>query len=473
MGLWDEDGEYYVYTPGTPNEASLPAADVPIHRRVHRVVWAEWLRARADMGPPNLLVISESDSSFFQQVCYDDTWVYYLRRTANGTDLCRTAPGQAATVLRTFSMPVIDIACWGDTLLIYGQLTNERLKEPKLSDRAYWDSKHGVYLLSKENPAAEPSVLTGTGMWANMNLQNISASMVRIKLPLRAAFNESTAGEPLDALWGTLYPQWIVGSFSKANYETLMHALGRRLKVEYHFQDQTQSALDVYDDRTAYFFTHDDSYLSDQFFSNFGVWQEGIAAPEIIFLNKFVTYQGYPYRIEQSVTPCLESGKAELKFDFDSGYSVLKWFSGAQGRMQYVVSSAYAGSHQPSYVTEDHFDVQAITSNQIAAVDLETMQQTRTLTLPTPHEQVLYVSAAGAYTWRHDEGRVFLTDWEGQSKPVSDIIPFTPRYETKQDEADGNTCNVWYVEFDAARSRLLLFGMTQGDTALLAVVPVV
>ena len=50
-------------------------------------------------------------------------------------------------------------------------------------------------------------------------------------------------------------------------------------------------------------------------------------------------------------------------------------------------------------------------------------------------------------------------------------IPYVPRYETPQDEEQNDACNVWYAEVDAEQDRLLLFDMTQGETALLAVVP--
>ena len=85
---------------------------------------------------------------------------------------------------------------------------------------------------------------------------------------------------------------------------------------------------------------------------------------------------------------------------------------------------------------------------------------------------MLYVSEAGAYTWRHDESRIFLTTWEGESKPASDVILYTPRYKTDGYKAQNDACNTWYVEVDQERSRLLLFDMTLGETALLAIVPV-
>ena len=439
--------------------------------------------------PPNLLRIWERDDYGaehippFQQVCYDDTWVYYLRKAAKGTDICRTAPGQDATVLHTFQVPVTDIACWRDTLLVYGQLKKGSFRYGDEKEKSYWDSKHGVYLLGKEPSAADPVVLTGTGAWWNVPSLDKSAYVQRDRLPLRAVFNESTEDQPFGLLWGNLFPQSVRDNSSAETYTSLLRLMGGEPECEYHFKYDKYNwslyragdwAVDLANGEEGIVYVFDQYYLGNEALT--GTVLYGISG--IVISNDIAFYNSYPYALRLGsskcyIWPCVESGKPRLDIPPQEDHIFLKRYSGEKGRMQYLVSTAY--SKPDKNIEMDlsaEYDVRPVASNQITAVDLETMQQTHSLTLPTPHEQVLYVSAAGAYTWRHDEERVYLTDWEGQSKPVSDVIPFTPRYETKQDEAGDITCNVWYVEFDAARSRLLLFDMTQGETALLAAVPV-
>ncbi|HWR23439.1 MAG TPA: hypothetical protein VN366_08175 [Feifaniaceae bacterium] len=430
---------------------------------------------------PNLLVIRQQEDyrrqpKFENMVTYDSTAVYYLCNTEGGSRLYRAEPGQEPKVLYMFKHPVQEIASWGDTLLVYGQLPLEEGQKEKQKNGANRE-EYGIYLLYKKDTVLSPVVtMKDPEAYRGIILQNRTNYMRRERFALRAVFNEETIGEPFAYLLDALYPQWLGRDISTEDQQTVLRLFGNQLEKEYtipgfYWGDiwMLEGGSLIVSGRYEDGMYGDIGYTRlDSKARNGGPTYGG---------NGYLFYENAPYGIyassnDISITPARELSKSEFVAVLrPERERFMKWYSGQRGRMQYLVVSSHTNQIE-IYGEEDFNDVKYAIGHKILALDLDTMQQTKELALTTPREQVLYVSEAGAYTWRHDESRIFLTNWEGQSKPVSDTIPYTPRYETDEDRAQNDACNTWYVEVDPERSRLLIFDMTQGETALLAVVPV-
>ena len=424
------------------------------------------------------------DAAFPKRVCYDNTAIYYLRQEGEGSVVYRVTPGGDAAVFYRFDTVMEDIASWGDILLVYGKLTDKK-KPPIYDDKwdDFMDHNCGVYLLSKRDPEAYPLLITGLGAWRDFQLEEETVSLRRERLPLRAIFNEANTEKPFDALWQELYPQWISAEYSKGIFDRLMQ-LNKPHTGSYHFPDNGRGEWLSFSNCVWTIGNYEDHiYGGGYYYMDESAWRGGYPySPDLRANKHLVFYNGYPYLLTHDqdwrpmpsqnweLIPSVESGQQPISLAFGNDYeALLKRFFGRQGQ-QYFVSAAYTKEEVSG--EDDRYDVWYTIGHEIIAVDLDIMQQTKELILTTPREQVLHVSEAGAYTWRHDESRIFLTNWEGQSKPVSDTIPYTPRYETDEDKGKNDACNTWYVEVDQERSRLLLFDMTLGETALLAIVPV-
>ena len=426
-----------------------------------------------EVDNPNILVIGQRENYYYpefgEEICYGGAAVYYLCNVENGTQLCCIEPQREPTVLYTFGRPIYEIACWKDTLLVYGELPEEDNEEQKNNH----EKKYGMYLFQKSNPAAG-SIITIMGREQNRQvvLNGRLEDMVFRRFPLRAVFNEETENESFAYLMEARYPQWVGERDSKEKQKTLLELFGIPLEKEYNVSSTYLNQIWMLDQGSLVIYGQYKDGLFDVY--NYcrldnkakkGNTPYGVAWGDLFF------YQGMPYAVEVTshnvvIKPWVELEKSTYAAEFGGDEAFIKRFSGAEGRLQYLVIPKYKGAWS------DRYDVGYIAGHKIIALDLDTMQQAKELILTAPREQVLYVSEAGAYTWRHDECRVFFTTWEGESEPVSDTIPYTPRYETEEDKKQNDACNIWYVEIDPERSRLLIFDMTQGETALLAIVPV-
>ena len=433
-----------------------------------------------EVDNPNILVIDQRENYFYpefgEEICYDDAAVYYLRTVGNGSQLCRVKPQHEPEELYTFDSPVSEIACWKDTLLVYGELPEEDGGEQQ---KNYFEKKRGIYLLRKDDPVTAFITIMGQEENRQVVLNGRPEDMPFERFPLRAVFNEETENEPFAYLMDIRYAQWVGHEYSIEKQKTLLQLFGIPLEQEYNIS-------------SLYLWLNQIWMLDTGSLAIYGRYENG-AFDAIGYLrldNKarngstpyergpgdLFFYQGMPYAVKVSsddvgIKPCDELEKSTCAVEFGGDEAFIKRFSGAGGRLQYLVIPKYKSDVQ-IYEWKDWYDVTYLTGQKIIAVDLDTMQQIKEFALTKPREQVLYVSEAGAYTWRHDESRIFLTNWEGQSEPVSDTIPYVPRYETDEDKEQNDACNTWYVEVDPERSRLLIFDMTLGETALLAVVPV-
>ena len=436
-----------------------------------------------DFYNPNLLVIRQQEDyrrqfKFEDMITYDSTAVYYLRSTEDGAQLYRAEPGQEPQMLYTFARPVQEIACWGDTLLVYGQLPAEEQEEKQKKQADQTDqAEYGIYLLQKKDTAASPVItIKNPEEYRKVILQDHTDNMRRGGVKLRTVFNEETIGKPFAYLLDALHPQWLGRDISTKDQQAILRLFGTRLEKEYNIPEAYRGDIWVLEGGSLIVCgSYEDGIYSGIGYARLD--RKGRAGGPVYSNENLLFYQNAPYEIFASwndirITPARELSKSKYAVELvRKSEEFLKRYAGQQGRMQYLVVSRHTDQIE-MYAEKDLYDIRYVIGHKILALDLDTMQQTKELTLTTPREQVLYVSEAGAYTWRHDESRIFLTNWEGQSKPVSDTIPYTPRYETDEDRAQNDACNTWYVEVDPERSRLLLFDMTLGETALLAVVPV-
>lgn len=417
-----------------------------------------------EVDPPNTLIIRQRENYFFpaygEKVCYDDFAIYYLSGVETHMQLCRVEPQREPVVLHTFDTPVYEVACWKDAILVYGELPEQEGKKQE---------NHGIYVFRKDDPAAAYVMIPCNVQQRQVVIDGVTKDMEIDMLPLRAVFNQETEHEPFDNLLAACYPQWMAEVALAEKQKSLLAFFGFPVRKEYHV---SSSHLDqiwmLYEDSFAiYGRTIDGRFDVHGYCRLDSEARMGNTPYEVSYL---FFYQGMPYAVDVAsnnveIIPCHELGKSTYVMEYEEKQELVKRYSGQDGRLQYLVIPRYR-------VVWDRYDAATTANHKIIALDMDTMQQTKELTLAAPREQVLYVSEAGAYTWRHDEGRIFLTDWQGQSKPVSDIIPYVLRYETEEDEKQNDACNTWYAEIDRERGRLLLFDMTLGETKLLAVVPV-
>ncbi len=434
-----------------------------------------------DIYNPNLLVIRQQEGNrrqyeFENMVTYDSSVAYYLRNTEDGAQLCRVEPGQEPKMLYTFERPVQEIACWGDTLLVYGQLPLEEEQKEKQKNGTDQE-EYGIYLLHKKDTALSPVItMKDPEKYRGIILRDRTDYMRRGRFALRAVFNEETIGKPFAYLMDALYPQGLGLDISAEDQQAVLRLFGTQLEEEYNIPGAYREDIWVLEGGSLIA----SGRYENGIYSDIGYTRLDRKARDggpVYGNQNLLFYQNAPYGIYASnmdirITPALELSKSEYAVELDWKSEIfLKRYAGQQGRMHYLVVSSHTNQIE-RYEEEDLYDVKYTIGHKILALDLDTMRQTKELILTAPREQVLYVSEAGAYTWRHDESRVFLTTWEGESEPVSDTIPYTPRYQTETAKENGYASNIWYVEIDSARNRLLLFDMTLGETALLAVVPV-
>ena len=429
-----------------------------------------------EVDNPNILVIDQRENYFYpefgEKICYDGAAVYYLRTVGNGAQLCRVEPQQQPEELYTFDRAVSEIACWKDTILVYGELPEEDGEEQHKDNL---EERYGIYLFQKDNPAAGSIItLPGPEQSRQVALNGRLEDMMFTRFPLRAVFNEENKNKSFAYLKDALYPEWVGQQYSKEKQKTFLRLFGIPLEKEYNLSNAYLSLNQIWMLDRGSLAVY--GRYKDGIFDTFSYWRldnkaRNGSTPYGGERGYLFFYQGMPYAVDVTshdvaINPCDELEKSTYALDFGGDEAFIKRFSGSGGRLQYLVIRKYRGAWS------DRHDVGYVAGQKIIALDLDTMQQTKELILTTPREQVLYVSEAGAYTWRHDESCVFLTNWEGQSEPVSDTIPYTPRYETDEDKEQNDACNTWYVEVDPERSRLLTFDMTLGETALLAVVPI-
>lgn len=419
-----------------------------------------------EVDGPEILVIDQRENYFYpefgEKICYDGAAVYYLHSVENGMQLCRIEPQREPTVLYTFDRAVYEIACWKDMLLVYGELPEQ---DGEKQQKATYEENRGIYIFQKDDPATDPIIIiTGKEQRRQVVVDGVPKDMEFERFPLRAVFNEETENKSFACLMEARYPQWVAERDSNEKQKTLLALFGISLEKEYNVSSVYLSLNQIW-------------MLDQGSFAIYGQYKDGLFdvfsycrldsearkgnTPYGAANGNLFFYQGMPYAVESSshyvgINPCVELGKNTYTVEYNGDEAFIKRFSGAEGRLQYLVIPKY------KVAWGDRYDAGYIASHKIIALDLDTMQQTKELALTTPREQVLYVSEAGAYTWRHDESRIFLTNWEGQSKPVSDTIPYTPRYETDEDRAQNDACNTWYVEVDPECSRLLLFDMDIG-----------
>ena len=414
-------------------------------------------------GPPppadvnNMLIFHNQNGLFTYDstadaICYDSANYYFLRGVKGDMQVYHAVgSGQPEVFFRLYN--AWEIASWGDKLVIYGALTNRDL--------------NSLIVLDKQSP--EQSEIFPYERRRTFTLSDGYAVKVNVALPpLRFVFNENTVGKPIETLCEEQFGYTNPGLYSKEDWEVLFRETDAQTK-EFRFSGlEDDWVINV--GNWVYWLTN--KHAKDGKYKIINFCYHHLNAPpggDILYGNKdLFSYNGHLYYFEENGTlyPSVESGKLAIQIKSTEGYSACEHYIGKQGRMQYFVFSAYSsGGERISYE-----DIKFFTGHRIYAIDLETMELTKELTLSTPREQVLYVNEAGAYTWRQEECRVFFTPWQGEAVAVSDVIPYVPRYETPQDEKENDACNVWYAEVDAARNRLLLFDMTQGETALLAVV---
>ena len=391
-------------------------------------------------------------------VCYDDSGYYFLREQQEGMQVCRAKkPGEAEVLCSLYY--AWGIASWGDKLVVDGWIDEQ--------------GETGLLVMDKQAATRDQILVYDKEQERELHLQN--GTVVKgdvLRPPLRRIFNEHTANIPFDRICKEqvrLNGISNLEDYSKTNWRAVFQALDMEIKMEYHFSIPEHDWV-IQAGGWVYCFSSSGENGETEYYPR-NHYYIGSAYGD----GDLCLYDGQPYFVEHDYVgrarlwPSMESGKADLLLGAGKGYWLRLHFHGKNERMQYLVFTSYDEEQPQNY--NDIYDLQFLTGHKILAVDLETMQQTDALTLSTPREQVLYVNAAGAYTWRQEESRVFFAPWEGESVAVSDVIPYVPRYETPQDEAENDACNVWYAEVDTERSRLLLFDMTQGETALLAVVP--
>ncbi|MEL7602734.1 MAG: hypothetical protein AAGU77_06215, partial [Bacillota bacterium] len=364
----------------------------------------------------NLLTIHlEAGASM---VCYDDSGYYFLRERQEGMQVCHAKKTGEAEVLCSLYY-AWGIASWGDKLVVDGWIDEQ--------------GETGLLVMDKQAATRDQILVYDEEQEREFHLRNGTVVTEDVLLPpLHRIFNESTANIPFDRICKEQVRLDGVSNledYSKTNWRAVFQALDMEIKMEYHFSIPEHDWVIQAGGWVYCFSSSDDNGKTEYYPSEYYYIGSASGAADLCLYDDQPYFVEHDYVGRARLWPSMESGKADLLLGAGKGYWLRRHFHGKNERMQYFVFTSY-DEEQPQNYYDDMYDLQFLTGHKIYAVDLETMQQTKELTLSTPHEQVLYVNEAGAYTWRQEECRVFFTPWEGEPVPASDVIPYVPRYET-------------------------------------------